>query len=150
MTSFHTATVVQTYAAARRELLTAMLADRRNGVSANDIVRMAESAWSRPITLDYLNCWELSEDARRALESAGLAAWTDVRTIGDLTGARRVMLSLARDPAEAEPQQWRSLPARIAAALVQAEIAWSFPDVDENQPLDALLDDYEEIQLHRA
>uniref|UniRef100_UPI003F493335 hypothetical protein n=1 Tax=Streptomyces chartreusis TaxID=1969 RepID=UPI003F493335 len=71
-TSTNTAIAVENYAGARRELLAAILADQRNGISANDIARMTEPAWSRQITLDYLNCWELFEGARNALTAAGL------------------------------------------------------------------------------
>ncbi|MFD8335566.1 hypothetical protein ACFV42_23340 [Streptomyces solisilvae] len=149
MTS-HTEIALHNYLGSRRELLKAMLADRRGGMSANDIAETAASAWSRPITLDYLNCWELREDAKAALRQAGLADYVGVRTTGDMKGPRRVLLHIACDPVDLDdPQTWHSLPGRIDAALTAAQISWSLPESPQNTTLDALLEDIEEAQLQR-
>ncbi|MFD6334906.1 hypothetical protein ACFWGI_35760 [Streptomyces niveus] len=80
----------------------------------------ANPAWSRPITLDYLNTWDRADRAREALKAAGLSSFVDVSTTGDLAGAREVELRVSCDPLDMEPDTWQDLPNRIAAALLGA------------------------------
>jgi len=134
------------YINARRTLLDAMLTDFRSGTSANDIARTASAAWSRPITLDYLNAWDRAARARDALAAAGLGDFVDVRTTGDTAGPRQALLQVACDPSDMEPDAWRALPDRIAVALVGARIGWTILGV-AGDSLSALLDEVEDVAL---
>ncbi|MFB7836188.1 hypothetical protein [Streptomyces sp. NPDC056056] len=140
MTS-NTRIALESYINARRALLDAMLADHRNGTSANDIAQVASAAWSRPITLEYLTTRDRADRARTALNAAGLSGYVDVRTTGDTAGPRKVLLQISCDPLDMEPDTWQDLPNRIAEALIHASprIGWTVGDV-MGPSLDALLD----------
>ncbi|GAA2720541.1 MULTISPECIES: hypothetical protein [Streptomyces] len=137
---------LENYVSARQELLDAMLADVRSGVSANDIADVARIAWSRPRTLEYINVRKLAARAREALTAAGLDGYVDVRTTGDLMGSRQALLQISCDPLDMEQDDWQELPDRIAGALVAAEIGWTVPG-DLGPSLDALLDEVEHVEL---
>lgn len=71
---------------ARRNLLEAMKFDRENGVSANDIARMAVGAISRPVVLRILSVEQQVADARKALRERGLDPHVDVGVAGGSGG----------------------------------------------------------------
>ncbi|MFH8257579.1 hypothetical protein [Streptomyces roseolus] len=134
------------YGNARRALLEAMLADFRAGASANDIARVASPAWSRPVTLDYLNAWDRADRAREALKAAGLSGYVDVHTVGDLAGARGVELRISCDPLDMGPDTWQNLPNRIAGALIGARLGWTVAG-EAGPSLHSLLDEADHVEL---
>ncbi|MFF8786677.1 hypothetical protein [Streptomyces sp. NPDC015125] len=146
MTS-NTQIALESYISARRALLDAMLADHRSGTSANDIAHMTSTAWSRPITLDYLSLRDRAARAREALKAAGLSGYVDVRTTGDIAGPRQVLLQIACDPVDMEPDAWQELPNRIAGALVDARIGWTVSGVLGPSLNALLLDEVEHVEL---
>lgn len=86
---------IEAHVAAETALYKAMRAARERGLSANEIARRTAGLMSRPVALDILSALKLEEDARRALDEAGLGDGVNV----SVTRRRVVQIQLSDEPA---------------------------------------------------
>ncbi|MEU4806902.1 hypothetical protein [Actinosynnema sp. NPDC023587] len=147
-TQIATPQAVRDFIDARNALFRAIDFDHAQGISANEIARVATPAISRPIVLSYLTAKQLHTDARNALRTAGLEGPFGIGITGQVgRGSRTVHLVLAYDPQEID-QQPDTLVTQVTDTLRTADIDIRLPE-GRNSIADALWDG-EPVPLHRT